>query len=73
MVGWLMNDKFIEFWSGCGLIKVLSQHSPGKTGNQWKPSVRIAGILAKIQTKNLPKTSVDQPVQFFSFITVTMM
>jgi hypothetical protein len=47
-----MENQNLEESSHC-LIKVLSQNLPGGTEENHK-IVRIAGVLAKIQTERLP-------------------
>jgi hypothetical protein len=42
-----------------GLIKILPQHSPGGTEEYCIKHVRIAGVLAKIQTEHLQNTSIE--------------
>jgi hypothetical protein len=46
--------------SGRGLFQELSRHLPGRTEENTKTSVRIAGVPAKIQTKDHPNTSLNR-------------
>jgi hypothetical protein len=40
--------------SGPGLIKVLSQHFPGRAGETMETSVSISSVSAKIRIEHLP-------------------
>lgn len=46
-------DELEKIASGHTVIKVLAQHLPGGTAKYHRKPVRIAGVLAKLQTKHL--------------------
>jgi hypothetical protein len=54
---WLVNNEMERIWKS-GLVKVLTQNLIGKENHQ-KTWVRIAGVLAKIQTEYLPYTTLE--------------
>jgi hypothetical protein len=47
----------LEGSGGLVLIEVLSQHLPGETEENYKKSVRIAGVPVEIQTEHIPNTN----------------